>query len=169
MRPEGPWVRLPLRPDLIMAVRHGRKTVTRRVPRRDGRPPCRDGDLIGFTESIANRGGLACYVADASPVTVGGAVRSWEWKVSTLSARYCPNEAVRTWARVVSVTCPELRRMTNAEAIREGFDAQHRRSPLERFQDVWRELHKAWDPMATPWRIEFAEIRTEVCEVTPWS
>lgn len=162
IRPRPPWIRLPMMEAMILAIRAGDKTVTRRVPRRDGRPPCQPGDRVGFAEGLMAEHGLTRYRADGAPVMLeSGSIASWSWKVSMLPSRYCPGWAIRTWATVESVSNPPLREMDAGEALREGMGCKA--AVLGERPDVvmrllWESMHGSWDPDARPWRIAFRDV-----------
>jgi hypothetical protein len=104
--------------------------------------PYPPGSTVIIAEPLFNKDGIVAYASDlrlvydyhaATPIEQpnGPPVAAtfytayeWSWKVRSLSGRYMPNWAARSWARIVSVRVERLQEITEEDAVREGFDSR---------------------------------------------
>lgn len=99
----------------------------------------------------------------------------WQWKKDTLSGRFMPKWACRTWLELTGVRVERLRDITAGDCIREGIP-EPRRSGAElmmvddgfdaiwTFRSLWRSINGpgSWDFNPWVWVLEYKRI-----ELTP--
>jgi hypothetical protein len=83
--------------------------------------PYPPGSTVIIAEPLVNVGGIVKYAADQVAIVSEGVPLAWGWKVNSLSGRYMPNWAARSWARIVSVRAERLQEITEEDALLEGI------------------------------------------------
>lgn len=117
---------------LVLAILDGRKRETRRPQGNASRqlklvPPAEQGDYFWVRETFARLGERLVYRADEPNVRV-------KWTPSI----HMPGSACRVVLRVTSARADRLQRMTEADAIAEGFAAVPPfGSALDHFRFAW--------------------------------
>ena len=141
---------LPMCPEMILAVKDGRKWETRRMvkfPPFDAtddsldvqyalgnlKPPYRVGDRLWFREGLVRKNnyfhaeGAAYYAADSRPVVVpsdrGDDERyyPWRWQRDFLPSIHMPKDCCRFWRDVTSVGLERVQEIDRGGCVREGI------------------------------------------------
>jgi hypothetical protein len=94
------------------------------------RAPYAPGSTVIIAEplvKVLSPGGLeiAAYAVDETPVRRAGlafGMVAWQWKVNSLSGRYMPNWAARSWGTILTIRVERLQEITEEDSIREGVD-----------------------------------------------
>lgn len=161
---------LPLSDDMSEREWQDLKTVTRRLARysRKNRevfaaPRYRPGDVVYFGEALVRpEGAPGTRYRRSVQIAARDSMNRmipWQWKVTVLAPRFCPERAARRFGRITSVRIEPLSGIRRrGERKREGF-------PLEdgtTFAQYWERLHGvAPDLRLWVWRIEWVSITRE--------
>jgi hypothetical protein len=83
--------------------------------------PYAPGSTVIIAEPLVKGSdGLVRYASDGALALRDGQPVAWPWKVKSLSGRYMPNWAARSWGTIVSARVERLQGITEEDAIREG-------------------------------------------------
>jgi hypothetical protein len=177
---------LVLVPEMATARARGLKDVTRRL-----NTNVKPGDVVYHGETLVQktmsipgnpRARVASY-KDGTPCMIcdSKAVWLWEWKVSTLSSRYCPERCARLFSMIRSVREERLQDITEEDAKREGVKAPV--FPCETNCSCGQgprpnKVHPAFSVLApfegrrdgtTVYRVQFSMLWDELHPKAPWS
>jgi len=147
-------------------------------------PYGRPGDVRFLTEPLIDVGGVAAY-RDSDPmysdafagtyVLVDGKVMPWRWQNPYLTSIYMPNEAARTFVRIVSVRVERVTEITRSDIRAEGVtipphmsnEESYKRAYLNAWVSLWDSINGerdggkyAWDKAPWVWVIEWEPIES---------
>lgn len=166
-------------PPMVEAILEGRKTMTRRVLKREKQygpfsfddprvarycPYGQPGNLLWVKEALVEWSGATYYKVDKARVGEG---LSWGWQKPVLHGMYMPRWAARIFLKITNVRVERVQDISNADARREGLkyhgpeDGHHVPNIQGVFSVLWDKLNgkeHPWSSNPWVWVIEFKRV-----------
>jgi len=120
---------------MVQAILEGRKTMTRRIIKKDKCIYGNHGDRLWVRESyIEGKLNPFIYKADG-----------WVGDKGFKSPMYMPKSAARLWLEIEEVRVETLHDISESDAISEGFASR------DKFAAYWESLHGDFSYLEDPW------------------
>ena len=144
---------------MLVALRDGTKTQTRRLALPSGRRPVEPGTILYVKEALVRTRllDLTCYRVDNEAVVdpATGEWADWRWQRAVLPAMFCPRWASRDTIRITEVRCEPLHAITEPDARAEGV------ADRAAYAALWDTIYgtKApWDSNPFVWVLSFERL-----------